>query len=88
MGCLDLTQSRRLARGHRETYAIDRSGRFGPDICTRQRNQIFISALSGEPNMGSIMWISVWAVTIALAIGFSVMAVAMQSENDQAALGR
>ena len=38
--------------------------------------------------MGSIMWISVWAVTIALAIGFSVIAVAMQSENDQAALGR
>jgi hypothetical protein len=38
--------------------------------------------------MGPIMWISVWAVTIALAIGFSVMAVAMQSENDHATLGR
>ena len=63
-------------------------GRFRPDICPRQRNKIFISALSGEPNMGLIMWISVWAVTIALAIGFSVMAVAMQSENDHAALGR
>jgi hypothetical protein len=37
--------------------------------------------------MGTIMWISVWAVTIALAIGFSVMAVAMQSETDHAALG-
>jgi hypothetical protein len=38
--------------------------------------------------MKPTMWISVWAVTIALAIGFSVMAVAMQSENDRAALGR
>ena len=34
------------------------------------------------------MWISVWTVTIALAIGFSVMAVVMQSENDRTALGR
>jgi hypothetical protein len=33
------------------------------------------------------MWISFWAVTIALAIGFSVMAVTVQSE-DHAALGR
>jgi hypothetical protein len=34
------------------------------------------------------MWLSLCAVTIALAIGFSVMAVAMQSENDHAAFGR
>jgi hypothetical protein len=63
-------------------------GLFDPDICSRQRNQIPISAFCGEPIMGTIMWISVWAVTIALAIGISVMAVAMQSETDHAALGR
>ena len=85
MGCLiELTQSRRLARGHRETYAIDRSWPLWyppaePNLHKR---------VEREPNMGSIMWISVWAVTFALAIGFSVMAVAMQSENDHAALGR
>ena len=34
------------------------------------------------------MWISIWAVTIAIAIGFAVMAIAMKSEDDHAALGR
>ena len=34
------------------------------------------------------MWLSIWAVTLALAIGFAVMAVTVQSENDHAALGR
>ena len=33
------------------------------------------------------MWISFWAVTIALAIGFSVMAVTVQSENVMPRLG-
>ena len=33
------------------------------------------------------MWISFWAVTIALAIGFSVMAVAIQSKNVMPRLG-
>ena len=86
MALVDLTQSRRLDIAKLTLLTVH--GLFRPDICTRQRNQISISALSGEPNMGLIMWISVWAVTIALAIGFSVMAVAMQSESDHAALGR
>ena len=34
------------------------------------------------------MWLNFWAVTIGLAIGFSVTAVALQSENDDAALGK
>jgi hypothetical protein len=34
------------------------------------------------------MWFSIWAVTIALAIGFSVTAVAMQSESGRATFGR
>ena len=34
------------------------------------------------------MWLSIWAVAIALAIGFAVTAVAVQSENDHAALGK
>jgi len=34
------------------------------------------------------MWLSIWTVTVALAVGFSVTAVAMQSEKDHAAHGR
>jgi predicted outer membrane lipoprotein len=34
------------------------------------------------------MWLSIWIITVALAVGFSVIAVAMQADEDQAALGR
>ena len=34
------------------------------------------------------MWLSFWAVTLAMAIGFAVTAVTVQSENNYAALGR
>lgn len=29
------------------------------------------------------MWISIWSVAIAIAIGFSVMAIAMQTKNNE-----
>ena len=31
------------------------------------------------------MWLSIWAVTVALAVGFAVTSVAMQSEYDHTA---
>ena len=34
------------------------------------------------------MWFNIWAVTIAMAIGFSVMALVIQPKNDGAARGR
>ena len=34
------------------------------------------------------MWLSIWTVTVALVIGFAVIAEAVRSENDHAALGR
>jgi hypothetical protein len=35
------------------------------------------------------MWVAIWAVTIAMAIGFSVMATVIQAKNnDGATLGR
>jgi hypothetical protein len=34
------------------------------------------------------MWLNIWAVTIALAIGFSVMATVIPLKNDGATLGR
>jgi len=34
------------------------------------------------------MWLGIWTVAIALAIGLSVAAMAMQSKNDAATLGR
>jgi hypothetical protein len=34
------------------------------------------------------MWIQIWAVTIAMAIGLSVMATLIESENDGATFGR
>jgi hypothetical protein len=34
------------------------------------------------------MWFNIWTVSIALAIGLSVMAIAMQSKNDRAAHGK
>ena len=34
------------------------------------------------------MWINIWAVTIAMAIGFSVMAIVIQPKDDRATLGR
>jgi len=69
-----------------ETGAMTVHGLFVPTFVPASGNQIPISALNRS--WVPIMWISVWAVTIALAIGFSVMAVAMQSEKDHAALGR
>jgi hypothetical protein len=34
------------------------------------------------------MWLGIWTVAIALAIGLSVAAMAMQPKNDAATLGR
>jgi hypothetical protein len=34
------------------------------------------------------MWLNIWAVTIAMAIGFSVIVLVMQPKNDNATLGR
>jgi hypothetical protein len=34
------------------------------------------------------MWLNLWAVTIALAIGFSVMAVVIQPKSDGPVVGR
>jgi hypothetical protein len=34
------------------------------------------------------MWVAIWAVTIAVAIGLSVMATVIQAKNDGATLGR
>jgi hypothetical protein len=81
---LSLTQSGRLARGHSETGAIDR---LVPTLYPPAEPNPH-KRVEREPIMGTDMWISIWAVTIALAIAFSVMAVTMQSENDRAALGR
>ena len=36
----------------------------------------------------SPMWLNIWAVTIAMAIGFSVLALVIQPKNDRATLGR
>jgi hypothetical protein len=34
------------------------------------------------------MWLSLWAVTIALAVGFTVMTVALQTDRSSATTGR
>ena len=41
------------------------------------------------PRLGrSLMWLNIWAVTIAMAIGFAVLAQAVQLGNNRATRGR